>query len=129
MGWLIFHWKYPFCVNFVQKLRIFSLGWNLVLRLIQICRNLWWCSIPFLGKFGPKNQNCQFELKFSTLTNFNIQNSIVAGLHFFCFRPEKPFLGKFGQENQNSQFKLKFGTKTNSNEQNSFVQGEVFYKD
>ena len=85
--------------------------------------------MPFLGKFGPKNQNCQFELKFSTLTNFNIQNSIVAGVHFLCFRPEKPFFGYFGPENQNCQFKLKFGTKTNSNEQNSFVQGEVCYKD
>ena len=21
---------------------------------------------PFLGKFGPKNQNCQFKLKFGT---------------------------------------------------------------
>ena len=21
-------------------------------------------EIPFLGKFGPKNQNCQFKLKF-----------------------------------------------------------------
>ena len=25
---------------------------------------------PFLAKFGPKNQNCQFKLKFGTCTNF-----------------------------------------------------------
>ena len=37
-------------------------------RLIRICKTQWWCSfffcfgleIPFLGKFGPKKQNCQF---------------------------------------------------------------------
>ena len=31
-------------------------------------------EISFLGKFGPKNQNCQFKLKFGTQTNSNIQN-------------------------------------------------------
>ena len=33
-------------------------------------------EIPFLGKFGPKNQNCQFILKFGTQTNSNMQNSM-----------------------------------------------------
>ena len=28
----------------------------------------WKYPIPFLGKFGPKNQNCQFKLKFGTKT-------------------------------------------------------------
>ena len=32
---------------------------------------------PFWGKFGPKNQNCQFKLKFGTKTNLNMQNSMV----------------------------------------------------
>ena len=69
----IFNWKYLFWVNLVQKLKIISLSWNFVPRLIQICRIPWWCSLflfstgnTFLGKFGPKNQNCQFELKFRT---------------------------------------------------------------
>ena len=31
----------------------------------------------FLGKFGSKNQNCQFKLKFGIKTNSNIQNSMV----------------------------------------------------
>ena len=35
--------------------------------------------MPFLGKFGPKNQNCQFKLKFGTKTNSNEQNSFVQG--------------------------------------------------
>ena len=34
-------------------------------------------EIPFLGKFGPKNQNCQFKLKYNTQTNSDIQNSVV----------------------------------------------------
>ena len=29
---------------------------------------------PFLDKFGPKNQNCQFRQKFVTKTNLNMQN-------------------------------------------------------
>ena len=34
-------------------------------------------EIPFLGKFGPKNQNCHFKLKFGTYTNSNMHNSMV----------------------------------------------------
>ena len=60
-------------VNLVQKLKIVSLSWNLVPLLIQINTIPWWGS-PFLfstenvffDKFGPKNQNCQFELKIGT---------------------------------------------------------------
>ena len=29
-------------------------------------------EILFLGEFGPKNKNCQFELKFGTYINLNI---------------------------------------------------------
>ena len=32
---------------------------------------------PFLGKFGPKNENCQFQLKFDTQSNSNMKNSVV----------------------------------------------------
>ena len=32
----------------------------------------------FLGKFGPKHQHCQFQLKFSTKPNWNIRNPRVA---------------------------------------------------
>ena len=56
----VFNWKYLFWVNFLP-------------RLIQICRIIWRSSLflfltgkTFLGKLGPKNQNCQFELKFRT---------------------------------------------------------------
>ena len=34
-------------------------------------------QIPFLSKFDPKIQNCQFILKFGTWTNSNMQNSMA----------------------------------------------------
>ena len=36
--------EYRFCASFVQKIKIVSLSWNLVLRLIQIWRIQWWYS-------------------------------------------------------------------------------------
>ena len=47
-------------------------------------------QIPFLGKFGPKNQNCQFILKFGTWTNSNLQNS-MAIFNFSAFDWNYPF--------------------------------------
>ena len=79
-----------------------------------------------MGKFGSKNQNCQFKLKFGTQINLNMQNSMVhaefnGAVDFFSFGPETPFLGKFGPKNQNCQFNVKFGTLTNSSMHNSMV--------
>ena len=45
---------------------------------------------PFLAKFGPKNQNCQFILKFGTWTNLNMQNS-MAMFNFSAFDWNYPF--------------------------------------
>ena len=51
-----------------KKFKIVSLSWNLVPRLTRICRTQWWFHFfcfrretHFSGKFGPKNQNCQFN--------------------------------------------------------------------
>ena len=68
----VFVWDYLFWVNLVQKLKIVSLRrLNFVIKLILICRIPLLCSYFlfstgsfFLSKFGPLNQNCQFELKF-----------------------------------------------------------------
>ena len=59
---------------------------------IRICRIQWLCSlflfrpqIPFLGKFGPKNQNCQFILKCGTwvhVLNGWPQTNVME--HFLC---------------------------------------------
>ena len=80
----VFDRKYPFWKNLVQNIKIVSSRWNSSLKLIQICRIQWCCSlflflcgIPFLGKFGPENQDCHLKLKFGTYTNSNIQNSMV----------------------------------------------------
>ena len=34
-------------------------------------------EIPFLGKSGPKTQNCQFKLNFVTYNNSSMQNSMM----------------------------------------------------
>ena len=64
---------------------------------IWICRIQWLCSLfpisttnTFLGKFDPKNQNCQFILKFGTWTNSNMQNS-MAMFNFSAFYWNYPF--------------------------------------
>ena len=43
------------------------------------------------GKFGSKNQNCQFKLKFRTLTNLNMQISMDL-FTFFLLEGKHPFL-------------------------------------
>ena len=63
----------------------------------------------FGGKFYNKNPNCQFELKFVTYTNLNMQNS-MAMFTFSIFDQKYLFRDKFDQKNPNFQFKLKFGT-------------------
>ena len=90
----VFEREVLFWTNLIKKIKNVSLTWNLVPRLIRICRILWCCSLvfcfraeaPFLVKFGPINQARQFKLKFSTYTNSNMQNLMVVFL-FFCFRP------------------------------------------
>ena len=39
-----------------------------------------------MGKLGPKNQNCQFKLKYGTETNSNMQNSMVIFTFLFPTR-------------------------------------------
>ena len=63
--------KYTFWVNLIQKIKIASLNWNLVPRLVRKSWIQLWYSFflffyqknLFLSKFGPKGQNCQFKLK------------------------------------------------------------------
>ena len=115
----VFNWKHLFWVNLVQKLKTINLSWNFVPRLIKICRIPWWCSLflfstvkSFLGKYGLKNENCQFELKFRTrLIGICRILYKLCGLHISYFRPGKLYLDKFVQNNQNCQLKQKFSTK------------------
>ena len=54
-------------------------------------------QIPFLDKFGPENQNCQFILKFSTWTKLNMQNS-MAMFNFSAFYWKYPFWANLVQK-------------------------------
>ena len=80
----IFVFKYLFWENLLHKTKIVSLRWNLIPRLTRICRIQWWCfffllrpETLFLGKFGPKNKDYQFKLKFGTQNNLNVQNLVL----------------------------------------------------
>ena len=90
---------------FPRLIRIRRIQWNY---LLFICFRL---EIPFLGKFNPKNKNCQLKLKLKynqfKYAQFN------GGVHFFffCFRPGIFVLGKSGPKNQICQFKLTFVTR------------------
>ena len=64
-----------------------------------------WCI--YWPQSGPKIQNCQFKLKFST----KMQNA-MASLTFSVL-DQKYLLWENLVKKQICQFKLKFGTKTN----------------
>ena len=93
----VFDGKYCFWVNFVPKLKIVCLKWNLVPNIAEFKGDfhffVWGWKYPFLGKLGPKNQNCQFKLKCGTQNIFKY-TEFNSHIHFFCFWPVIPFLGK-----------------------------------
>ena len=74
----VFDWKYPFWENSIQKIKIVSLNWNLVVSLIQICRIQ--CDVHFFS-FKPKMSFL------AESTEFN------GGAHFFYFQQETPSFG------------------------------------
>ena len=45
----IFDRKYSLRANLIQKIKIFSLTWNLLPRVIRICRIQWWCSTTLIS--------------------------------------------------------------------------------
>ena len=99
-----FQWKYHFWANLVQKIEILTLSWNLVPTIIRTWRIQWWCSFflflirtTLLDKFGPKNQNYHFKLKFGTYTNSSMQNSMVMFI-YFVFDWKYPFLANLVQK-------------------------------
>ena len=64
---------------------------------------------PVLGKSGQKNQNCQFNRKFGTKTNLNMQNSVM--MFTFSVFNRKYLFGKIWSKKSNCQFELKFRTR------------------
>ena len=95
--WCSVLWKYPFQTKLIEKIKIVSLSWNFVPRLIWICRIQWSLSRflfstrnQLLGKLGPKNQNCQFKPKIGTQTSSNTKNLMMMFI-FSVFDPKYRF--------------------------------------
>ena len=96
---LLIKYKYEYCflfflheepcnVDVANKPLLLSLSLLLLLLLLLFL-------LLFLGRCGPKNQNCQFRLKFGTKTNSNIQNSMLM-ISFSVLDQKYTFWGKFG---------------------------------
>ena len=97
----VFEWRYLFWANLVQKVKIISWIWNLVPRLIRICRIQWWCSLFLLlirntlfGQIWSKKLKLSVQGETWYLNKFKYAEFNDA-VHFFRFWPETPFLGKF----------------------------------
>ena len=91
----------------------FGLVFVLFYLLIQICWIWWWCSFVLfwtgntllMDKFGPKNQNCLF----------NMISRLIPICSPFLFWNENILFVQILSRNQNCFFKMKFGPYTNSN--------------
>ena len=97
--------KFEDWVNLVKKLKIVSLSWNLVTRLIWISGIQWWCSL-FL--FFSTSVFQYLSIFFSS--NSNMQNSMVVSILSVLDWKVATLFGIFGPKNRNCQFKLKIDT-------------------
>ena len=100
---LFFDQNYSFWASLVQKVKVVSLSWNLVLRLInfeyaEFNGGVYFLSfrpkIPFFVKFCPKIQNCLYIVTFGTQSNLDMQNS-MAMLTFPLPYRKHPFWGNW----------------------------------
>ena len=62
--------------------------------LVTIKKNF----LTFLSKFGQKNQNYLFGMKFGIQNNSNIDAYIDVDVQFFCFGPKYPFWANLVQK-------------------------------
>ena len=101
------HFELKFCTRLIWICSIMKKIWGASHKGMEpFLWGKWWCSLflistgnTFLGKVGPKNQDCQFELKFCTSLIWICRIiKKICGVHFFCFRPEKPFLTNLVQK-------------------------------
>ena len=93
----VFDRNYSFLTNLFQKVNIVSLSWNLMLRLIRICRVQWW-SLHFVyltehNRFGPVFAKLFAQSKIWYLDYFESEE-ISGDSHFFCFCLEVCLFGK-----------------------------------
>ena len=70
--------NYPFWKKLLQKIKIVRLRWNLLARLIWICRTLRQCShFTIFNRNHPFRANLVQKTKFGTCSNLDIQNFMV----------------------------------------------------
>ena len=86
----IFDRKWPFWANLVKKIKIASLSWNSVPRLVRICRTHWRCSVfLFLTRNSLRaNQVQKFKIvqnKIWYLTQFEY-SKCNGGVNFVFFK-------------------------------------------
>ena len=92
----VFHQKYSFCANLVQKIKIVCLSWNLVPRPIRIWRNQWcplflfWLETTLWVNLvlNTKIVNLSWKLVSRLICNAEFNGEA----HFFRFHLELPFL-------------------------------------
>ena len=94
--------KNPIWANLIKKIKIVSLSWNLVPRLIWISRIQWWCSIflfltinIFLGQIWSKTRrktivNTVFLAPYSpvfTESSYDEYGKIIQKIYRNCIQP------------------------------------------
>ena len=87
----VFDRKYPFWANLVQNVKIISLSWKLVSRLIRIWIIQWWCSL-FLFLTGNSLLGANFfeKVKIVSLkSDSHLPNKMCFLLHWKPFKYEK----------------------------------------
>ena len=103
--------KYPFWENLVPKNQNVCLGWNLVCRLTfefpdfdsNVLFSWFKLKMSFWGKFGIKNQNCLFMVRYGIWPNSNMLNS-MSMLTLFSLRPDSPLWANLIQKLISRQF-------------------------
>ena len=120
----VFDQKYHFCFwpeNLVQKVKIVSLSWHLVSRLI---RTYWIQSRCWLFLFLTGNTifltNLILKIKIVSLS-WNLVSKLIwiCTIQWWCYNDGNNLLGQIWSQNSKFLFKAKFGTFTNSSMQNS----------
>ena len=76
--------KFPFRANLFQKFNIVSLSWNIVPRLIRICRIPWGYSLVLFWTRNTDHRQI-WLLEWFKYAKFN------SDVHFFYFRQKIPF--------------------------------------
>ena len=80
---MLYRLVYNICSHFIELILAWSAYKYAEFNDIHFFR--FWLRLLLLGKSGPKDQNCQFKLKYGTHTNSNMQNSMVVFTFSFLY--------------------------------------------